>query len=254
MAAFPVWKGPRRYSGHMDGVEPELLELVQATWKNSWRVEFEAGLRFERLASRLETLGIPAELVGLARAAAEQESTHSRICGELALGFGARLDEPLPTSVGEVAPPQLGQREQVLYEVVATCCVTETTSCGSQTVLLGKDPDPPVRAVLHTIARDEVGHSRLGWALLAYEAGRGDVRFLGPLVPLMLVDPAGPWLFAPASDQVDDPRLFRHGVLPRGRRREEFITVLKEVVFPGLERYGVDTGPSREWLRRRTGV
>jgi hypothetical protein len=232
-------------------VPVELRELVATTWKTSWRVEFEAGLRFDKLVGKLESVGTPAELVDLARAACEQERTHSRLCGELAQEFGAALDAPLPEGVPEIAPAGLGPRERVLYEVVAACCVTETTSCGSQTLLLAADPEPAVKAVLHTIARDEVGHSRLGWAHLTFEASRGDVRFLGELVPMMLGDPASPWMSALPSEVVDDPRLMRFGVLPRNRRREEFATMLREVVFPGLARYGIDTDPSRAWLDAR---
>jgi hypothetical protein len=45
--------------------------------------------------------------------------------------------------------------------------------------------------------------------------------------------------------------LIAHGVLPHAQKREVFEAMLGEVVFPGLERYGVDIGPSKAWLARR---
>jgi hypothetical protein len=41
-------------------------------------------------------------------------------------------------------------------------------------------------------------------------------------------------------------------VLPHAAQRQVFTRTLEEVVFPGLEAYGVDTGPARRWLEAQS--
>src|SRR5207302_5779 len=45
------------------------------------------------------------------------------------------------------------------------------------------------------------------------------------------------------------PALVAHGELPRQIRAELFEATAREVIFPGLERAGVDTAPARACLR-----
>ena len=151
-----------------------------------------------------------------------------------------------------VAPPSLDLRSAALYEVVAACCITETESMSVLTTLLAEDHDPGIRDVLHAIARDEVVHSRMGWAHLAREAEAGEVGFLSPLVPVMLTGTVDDAPFGPGPAEDDGDALLRLGELPHLRKRESFVGTLEQVVFPGLERFGVDPGPARAWLDART--
>jgi hypothetical protein len=47
--------------------------------------------------------------------------------------------------------------------------------------------------------------------------------------------------------------LLRLGVLPLEKKREVFLGTLEQVVFPGLEKFGVDPEPGRTWLARVAG-
>jgi hypothetical protein len=107
--------------------------------------------------------------------------------------------------------------------------------------------------VLHALAADEVEHARLGWAYLATEAAAGATAFLAPLVPAMLRGSAPAAPSAPDAPE-DAAALLAAGVLPSAEQREVFACALDEVVFPGLERCGVDAAPARRWLEawRRT--
>ena len=44
------------------------------------------------------------------------------------------------------------------------------------------------------------------------------------------------------------------GVLPLEKKREVFLGTLEQVVFPGLERFGVDPEPGRSWLAHAAGL
>lgn len=228
-----------------------LRRLAGAAWRFRCGVERDAAARFARLAGRLAGVRAAPAVVALAERAAGDERRHAVICAELAAGYGAPAPAEAAAPPPEIAPPRLGPRERVLYEAVAACCVTETESMGVLAELLARARDPGLRLALRTLARDEVHHSRLGWAHLAAERERGDVAFLGPLLPPMLAGAAAPDLFAPAPPGGDDPALLEHGLLPHNLKRAVFARTLEEVVFPGLEALGVGAGPGRRWLAAR---
>ena len=109
-------------------------------------------------------------------------------------------------------------------------------------------------SVLRDILRDEVAHSRLGWAWLSHEHAEGTVGFLSRQMPSMLEGSASPRLFAPGTPEEESSELLKHGVLPHTRKRETFVKALRDVVFPGLGRFGVDTAPARAGVERRSAA
>ena len=108
--------------------------------------------------------------------------------------------------------------------------------------------------MLHAISRDEVVHARMGWAHLSREASIAEVAFLGPLVPGMLAGTIDAALFSAPPPDEDPEALLRLGVLPLEKKREVFLGTLEQVVFPGLERFGVDPEPGRRWLAHAAGL
>jgi hypothetical protein len=210
-------------------------------------VECEAEARFQSLAARLDALAAPAPLADLARRASADERRHAAHCARIAAALGARLPErPPPPS--PVAPPGLAEEDAVTYELVASCCVTESVSVAVLTRLLPVAGDAPLRAVLRELAADEVTHARLGWAHLAVAAARGRAGFLGPYLPAMLRGSADDDLFDAVPPEREAGALLALGVLPHAEKRALFVGALEDVIFPGLESAGVDTGAGREWL------
>lgn len=198
----------------------------------------------------------PLDIIQLAERAASDERRHTELCAELVADYG-----PPPQPVGdgtpaEIAPSSLSARQKLLYEVVAACCITETESTSVLTTLLQSSPRPTVQKVLQQIARDEVLHSRLGWAYLARERESSDVSFLSELIPAMLAGTVPENFFDAPAGPYDSPALLEHGVLPHSRKQGIFAASLDEVIFPGLESFGVDSQPARRWLasRRREGA
>jgi hypothetical protein len=232
---------------------PENLRpLALDAWVFRWQVELEAEVRFARLSQRLTNLGGPQLLADLAQRASDDERRHAGLCLEVAREYGyAGRDATGPVTLPEIAPRRLSERQKVLYELVASCCITETESMSVLTTLLQAAQGQRMKGVLQEIARDEVSHSRLGWAFLASEHAAGNVRFLGSLIPDMLEGTVSEELFARAKPDLEDPELLQHGVLPHSTKRSIFVQTLRDVVFPGLEYHGVDTEPSRAWLNQK---
>ena len=151
-----------------------------------------------------------------------------------------------------MSPSRLAEPESLTYEVISACCVTETESAGVLTALLASEPDPLVREVLHAIARDEVDHSRLGWAHLAHARTVQKLDYMAELLPVILGGTVDDSLFQPAKDPaLDSPLLLRAGILPHTQKREVFVRMLREVVFPGLESNGIDPSFGKAWLDAR---
>jgi len=224
--------------------------LAARAWRFRCGVEREAHLRFARLAAWLAEAGFPGKLVGLAERASSDERRHARCCADLAEALGARPEEPPRRPPAPLAPAALSGRAAVLYEAVAACCVTETGSVGVLTTLLGAVHGGRLRRTLRALAADEVGHSRLGWAVLAAERDPGLAGALSPFVPAMLAGSIDVRLFQPGSPEEEDEALLDLGVLPRSLQREVFVRTTLQVVIPGLAEGGIDPGPARRWLER----
>jgi hypothetical protein len=226
--------------------------IAAEAWTFRWRVELEAEIRFARMARRLAATGALPVVVDLAARASRDERRHAAHCADLARAFGADIPAE-DIDAPEIAPPGLDDRRSVLYEAVAACCITETESTSVLTTLLHSVRAGRMRRILRELLRDEVNHSRLGWAHLAHERSHGDVRFLDRMIPAMLEGSVTPGLFEAAPPELEDPELLACGVLPHSTKRSVFTLTLLEVVFPGLEGLGVHTGPAREWLSHKVG-
>jgi hypothetical protein len=163
--------------------------------------------------------------------------------------FGGSVSGLAPVTVSPVASEHWPRAERLLYELVAMSCVTETLSTALLGVLVERARDSLTRRTMHSILRDEVGHSRLGWAYLAERCQQGARDCVGEHLPAMLADTVGPELFRAATR--DDPlaeELTGLGSLDVDSSRHVVRETLEQVIFPGLERFGIDVGPGRRWL------
>jgi hypothetical protein len=186
----------------------------------------------------------------MALEAASDELRHASLCRELIVHFGGALPTEKPCALaGRIAPAGLEGRERVLYEVVALSCITETLSTALLGELVARARDPVCKQAMHSVLRDEVNHSRLGWAFLAEERGRGARDCVGRHVPEMLEAALGPhfFTFAHAPD-AERKELAAIGSLERPERQRVVRETLESVIFPGLERFGIETSSATRWL------
>jgi hypothetical protein len=234
-------------------VNPGLRRQVGEAWAFRARVEHDAAHRFTRLAGTISSFDRESPVIALMHRAAADEVRHAGLCEELAASYQHPVQAPVDPE-SEIAPAKLATRQAVLYEVVAACCITETESVATVATLLAEPAEPRVREILHLIARDEVVHGRMGWTHLAREAASTDVTFLSAWIPAMLAGTVDDTLFADAAEEEPADALMRHGVLPQARKREIFVGTLRDVVFPGLEKFGIDLGPARAWLDARAPI
>jgi hypothetical protein len=220
-------------------------------WRHRHRMELEAAERFRSLALRLSRVGASETVVEMARRAFHDEQRHAERCLDLVSYFGGTARSEHVVEVRPVAPRVLDERERLLYEVVALSCVTETLSTALLGELVERARDSMAKQTLHAILRDEVDHSRLGWAFLAEEHALGARDCVSEWLGAMLNSTLPDELFDATDANSFDRALSGLGSLERAERLRVVGETLNAVIFPGLARFGIDTTRGRLWLRER---
>jgi hypothetical protein len=232
--------------------DESVRDLAARVWSFRLGSELESAQRFGALAPRLRAAGASDVVAGMAEAAAADELRHADLCRQLVRHFGGAPPPEPEIALRWTAPDGLDGREQLLYEIVALSCVTETLSAVLLGELVARATDPVCKQAMHSILGDEVNHSRLGWAFLAEEHARVVRDCVGPHLPKMLEATLGDELFRAAG--APDPRLALLaglGSLERPDRLRVVQEALERVIFPGLELYGINTAFGRRWLTAR---
>jgi rubrerythrin len=226
--------------------------IAAEAWAFRAGVEHAAAERFDRLATLVAAMDPQSPVLDALRSAAGDERRHFGLCLNLVHQLGGHVPDHWP-SPERIAPAGLSQREAVLYELVAACCIAETQSMATLTTLVtSAQQGSEIAATLRAITRDEVRHAQIGWSHLARERRVLDVSFLAGLVPQMLSGSVDDTLFQPAPDPAfDDDGLLALGVLPHSMKRAVFVQALDRIVLPGFQLLGVSDTPARAWLAQR---
>jgi len=131
--------------------------------------------------------------------------------------------------------------------MTAFCALTETLNAAMLTQILKQVEAPRIRDAVHAILRDEVNHSRAGWAHLHARRSQGSIDFLSALLPQMLEEAQVTAIFAPDPSRTG-PRMAAYGELDDACRTQIFQAVMRDVFFPGLEQLHIETRPAQAWL------
>lgn len=222
------------------------MKIAGDAWAFRTLVEREAHVRFSQMAAALREHGVDAELADRVARASNDEKRHAALCLELATELGSAVAEG-GWEARPLAPATFGPRDALMYEVAAQCCIAESESMATLSVLMDSMQASRYRDAVITIARDEVEHARLGWAILGKEREQRSLSFLEPWLSPM-IETGGAPLFADAPAGAEEEGLVAYGVLPHAQKRDVFVEALAEVIVPGFMRLGIGTGAIDEWL------
>jgi hypothetical protein len=125
---------------------------------------------FERLARELEAHGAPRRLRTASRKAARDEIRHARAITRLAKRAGATVPPCHSNPVG-VRP-----LEEMAVENVVEGCVRETFGAAVAILQSEQASDAHIRRAMKTIARDEMRHAQLSWAIAQWLETKLDAR------------------------------------------------------------------------------
>jgi hypothetical protein len=221
-------------------------------WRCRHQFEREASVRFTRMAEALKEHDAPDQVIAMAHKAADDEVRHAQLCRDLVHYFNEDFDPNSPLSVKEVSPAHLSSSQKLLYEVVAMSCITETLSCALLGALSERAHDQRVKETMHSILRDEIVHSRLGWAYLTSVGSSQDLTFLAEYLPSMLAGTVTEEIFQKTKPPVLEQDMIVYGALGRAQRLSIFVESMRLIVFPGLEQFGIDTSLAKKWLDEKT--
>lgn len=131
--------------------------LAEAAWLEAASIH-----AFVELARELKARGAPARLVRAALAAAQDEVRHTEVMTQLALRYGAKPQLPV---VAAAVPRTLAA---MAIENAVEGCVRETWGALCALWQASTAQDRQVRRVYAEIAKDELRHAQLAWAIDAW--------------------------------------------------------------------------------------
>jgi hypothetical protein len=224
-------------------------ERMALIWRRRAVSEHEATARFAAYAERLKDFEVPGRFQDETFQASEQELVHREVCLDMAhrLRAGEITFAPQDFTLRVPAGPA-----NMLADMVALCCIVETLNVAAISTSLREIKDREMRQATRKILADEVKHSRLGWAYLAWARTKGEGELLAPHIPQMLWEAISPDLFTDPTPHPEQALLTEMGDPAMPARRALVLETINEVILPGLEANGIDTGPARAWLQRPT--
>src|SRR5262249_3539695 len=160
-------------SPDLDGLSPSTRALLAARWTSIGLMEHASIAAFARFALQLLAVGAPPDLVRASQEAMGDETEHAR------LAFAAASADA-GEDVGPGALAIDGSLDgfdvaQLVATLLREGCIGETVAAIEAREALESAVDPVVRAVLETIARDELRHAELAWSTLAWLVSEGRV-------------------------------------------------------------------------------
>lgn len=216
--------------------DASLKLALRDAWMADALLEHASVASFGRFALELLAIGAPAEFVVAAHQAALDEAEHTRLCLSIAAAYSD--GEPIgPGAMPSIATmPIRTSLRDIALAAVAEGCVGETVAAMSATRALAGCNEPEVRAVLETIAVDELRHAELAWRFVAWAvAASAEVR---TAVEEAFADQAatnvGIAIASPAEDAVaaDDDGWHAAGRLSAESLRETIRESWERVIVP----------------------
>ncbi len=186
----------------------------------------------------LEQEAVPVELLDLARTAIADEHRHVDWC----LKWAHFVDptQPAAPELSGTLPLELdgaSAHDNRLLRTVFGCCFSETVAVHVLHHSHAKITVPSVRRLNHEHMKEEVGHSRLGWALVGWPGlAQRDRQMLAAYVPEMTRLVRMVWQ---TTERPADERLHELGYLSSAIIGPACDEALDDVVLPGLAKLGV---------------
>jgi hypothetical protein len=233
-------------------LDPASRKVVGETWRERARQEHLAVGAFALLARELAEEGCDSIVLALVTKAAWDEVRHEVVCRKMAVGLlGDGAVPPRWRGVPKVpAHDGVAGKTRVLLHMVEMCCLSETITGVFFTEMLARATNPVARAAIASLLEDELDHGRVGWAYLGERKRDGALDGLAEALPAMLDRTIGRAL-APREGGREDPAMEAFGFLGNDTSRAMILRALHDVILPGFETVGVDTGAAVGMVRER---
>ncbi len=211
---------------------------VLRVWQNREKIELEAAAVFSTLAKDLvEIRGENDPVAILARDASTDELRHAQLCRDIL----EIKEKPRPLDFNvQLGPLHLTSQQRVIYACLAMSCITETLSTALLFEMQRKAQHKIIRKTVREILKDEINHSRIGWAELARSTGNQDLQWLKKYIPRMIQEALRSEIRPMLSFAEGKEDYSEWGVLTPSKSKELMSDTISSVVLPGLKNFGID--------------
>ena len=216
-------------------------------WERRADGECTTAKAFEHVASDLHALGAHDAVQALAMTSIANEQRHTEWCTRMAQRLGSTRDEPRVLGNKPLQLSSASERENQWLRAVYIGCVSETIAVH---VLRESHRDlisPTIREANRQHLAEEINHSRLGWAFLAWAAqcgalGDDERRFIEGAMPTLFELAESTWQrgFIEADEALGGFGYFTSAHVQRG-----IAAATVDVILPGLQRFGIRVAKSR---------
>jgi hypothetical protein len=216
----------------------EQRERLGKYWLDRATGELTTALTFEFMLADLTEEDAPASLLDLARRAISDEHLHADWC----LRWAERVDpeRPVRPRVSGMLPlifDGASEHDNRLLRTIFGCCFSETVAVH---VLAASHPKITLESV-HRLnqqhLKEEMGHARLGWALLGWSGITArDRDMIGAYVPEMVRLTRRVWQ---STRRAGEEELHQLGYLSSSIVDPACDDALENVTMPGLRHLGI---------------
>ncbi|MBL8678113.1 MAG: hypothetical protein JNK05_03065 [Myxococcales bacterium] len=231
----------------LDAIDPVVRERLADIWWTQSATELRVATSFAVVHRSLRELGAEASLVALAERAIDDEHRHAALCLEMATRlYGHDVEPPplLPTRQPHHREALDEDERRALY-VIGQCALNETFANAYLSTAYGATKSPLARAAINELMRDEIDHSRLGWAFLATIPASKRARISDWLVPLTITN-LREWHESATTHTYSYES---HGIPSADAVREALGEVVRTVLIPGFAHVGLDVRALELWSR-----
>ena len=215
-------------------------DAVFRVWRNRLNIEYEAAALFRKLAEDLSQLhGEDDPVVKLCKDAEREELEHAEMCIEILNYSGSETQFSDPKKDVLIGPDEMSLNQQILYASLAMGCVTETLSTALLTEMLNRAEKGLVRDTIHRILKDEVKHSRIGWAELNRQNQNQDLSWIQPYIPLMIREALATDIEPMLSQEEGRLELSKWGILSPEDSKQIMNMTIEQVIRPGLRQFNL---------------
>ncbi len=234
-------------SEELASIDPALASALAQVWWLQAATELRVARSFAIVERALDELGAERALVTLAHRAVDDEHRHGALCLEMAERYAGRAiapPPPLPEQQPKHALAKSEDERRALF-VIGQCALNETFASAYLSTAHKGATSPIARAALNELLRDEIDHSRLGWAYVTTLPRTMHAAMSDWLLPLTIAN-LREWRNSAAS-HTDS---YETQGVPRAEAvREALDEMVREVLVPGFARAGLDVTGLERWAR-----
>jgi uncharacterized protein (DUF1778 family) len=218
-----------------EGLDEPSRALVARYWWQRAEGELTSWVAFRQVLEDLRREGSPAPVLALAERAVADEHRHAGWCRDWAIRFGHDDRTPLRPRSEEPLRFRGATEDENRLLRIAFACLTETVGCF---VLRAARPhlrDAELRQQSLRHTKDELQHSRVGWAHLATLDATRRAWLVGWMPRLLKLLPVA---CCDGSEEARDD-LVAFGYFSRELLCRAHDEAVREVILPGLSHLGL---------------